>query len=71
MELQGYESDTGVIKVGDTVNAKPLRKRAFRAVVQRIIADDTGLEIKEVEVVGGPGAHRSIRTFVPERITTV
>lgn len=57
------------LKVGDLVKCKPLSGNKFMAEVTKIRTNDDTGDLIEIEVVGGKGKTRSVRTFRPERIS--
>jgi hypothetical protein len=61
-----WKPDHEFVRVGDTVNCKPVTGRKFRATVRRIMADDNEV-VQEIEVV--PLHKAEFRTFHTDRVT--
>lgn len=68
VDILGYRmNDKWLLEVGDLVKCKPLSGNKFLAEVTKIRTGEDG-KVIEVEVIGG-GKTRSVRTFLPGRIS--
>jgi hypothetical protein len=56
------------VSVGDEVRCMPRVGGSFDAPVTKILASEETGEVVEIEVVGGRGHTKAIRTFAPDRV---
>lgn len=56
------------VAVGDEVRCTPRSGGPFDAPITKILASEETGEVVEIEVVGGRGHTKAIRTFTPDRV---
>lgn len=68
IEVESYRPGRYRIRINDRVRCRPTTGGAFDAKVLKIRADAESREVRELDVIGGAGGRRMVRTMRPDQV---